>query len=267
MNSKTNRLSISRFARIARVTPRALRLYHRLGLLRPAYRDPNNGYRYYTPKQVRQVVNIKLSQEFGFNLKEIKRARGKALKTRINQLREEISMAHKRLNFLQGLSDFFNKNIAKDIKSVKTGNWWLLTLLVNHGQYYKIDQYLDRLSQIANKESLRCRNTEILFYLTPHFSPHDSRLKLALCCRQADLDKINFPLPPNIKKEYFPPTKAWRYVYHGPYQFLPLIYQRLDHYSFEKNIKVKLPIFERYIKGPLNAPSEYDYITEIYYPE
>jgi len=45
-------LTIGRFAEITGLTARALRLYDRLGLLRPTVVDLDSGYRYYSPDQV-----------------------------------------------------------------------------------------------------------------------------------------------------------------------------------------------------------------------
>ncbi len=42
-------LTIGAFARAVRLTPKALRLYDELGLLRPAAVDPESGYRLYAP--------------------------------------------------------------------------------------------------------------------------------------------------------------------------------------------------------------------------
>lgn len=46
-------LTIGEFAARTRLTPKALRIYHRNGLLRPACIDPDSGYRRYSPGQVR----------------------------------------------------------------------------------------------------------------------------------------------------------------------------------------------------------------------
>jgi hypothetical protein len=44
-------LTIGEFARASRLSPKALRLYDSLGLLRPARVDERTGYRYYSPDQ------------------------------------------------------------------------------------------------------------------------------------------------------------------------------------------------------------------------
>lgn len=52
-SSSTERLlSIGVFSRRSRLSPKALRLYDRQGLLSPAYVDPHNGYRWYHESQL-----------------------------------------------------------------------------------------------------------------------------------------------------------------------------------------------------------------------
>ena len=45
-------LTIGEFARASRLSPKALRLYDELGLLRPVRVDEYSGYRYYSPDQL-----------------------------------------------------------------------------------------------------------------------------------------------------------------------------------------------------------------------
>ncbi|WP_246201517.1 MerR family transcriptional regulator [Streptomyces alboniger] len=53
-------LSIGVFAARARLSPKALRLYDRLGLLEPAYVDEVSGYRYYRVDQVERARTVAL---------------------------------------------------------------------------------------------------------------------------------------------------------------------------------------------------------------
>jgi DNA-binding transcriptional MerR regulator len=48
-------VSIGEFARLSRLSPEALRLYDELGLLLPAYIDPDTGYRWYAATQLDQA--------------------------------------------------------------------------------------------------------------------------------------------------------------------------------------------------------------------
>ena len=53
-------MTIGAFAERTRLSPKALRLYDRLGLLPPARTDPETGYRYYRRDQVEiaQLVGL-----------------------------------------------------------------------------------------------------------------------------------------------------------------------------------------------------------------
>lgn len=57
----------------ARVSPKALRLYDQLGLLKPAHVDNCNGYRYYCATQLPRLHRILVFKELGFSLEEINR--------------------------------------------------------------------------------------------------------------------------------------------------------------------------------------------------
>ena len=64
-------LRISDFAQLSRVSPKALRLYDRMGLLKPIQVDSLNGYRYYSASQLSRLNRIVVFKELGFSLEEI----------------------------------------------------------------------------------------------------------------------------------------------------------------------------------------------------
>ncbi|MET7965903.1 MerR family transcriptional regulator [Micromonospora sp. NPDC005305] len=69
-------LTIGAFARAARLTPKALRLYDELGLLPPAAVDPHSGYRYYAPAQLDRAGLIAALRRAGMPLAEIQHVCG-----------------------------------------------------------------------------------------------------------------------------------------------------------------------------------------------
>ncbi|MEU4238322.1 MerR family transcriptional regulator [Actinoplanes sp. NPDC026619] len=71
-------LTIGAFARAAKLTPRALRLYDETGLLPPAAVDPDSGYRFYEPGQVRQARLIADLRRIGMPLSDISAVAGQA---------------------------------------------------------------------------------------------------------------------------------------------------------------------------------------------
>jgi DNA-binding transcriptional MerR regulator len=64
-------LSISEFARLSRLSPKALRRYDELGLLRPARVDAHNGYRWYAPDQAVRARLIALLRRVDLPLARI----------------------------------------------------------------------------------------------------------------------------------------------------------------------------------------------------
>ena len=66
-----NYFTISEFAKRRGININSLRYYEKLGLLKPAYIDDNNGYRYYSAEQVSLLNKIILCIQLGIPLKEM----------------------------------------------------------------------------------------------------------------------------------------------------------------------------------------------------
>ena len=69
-------LTIGEFARACRLSPKALRLYDSLGLLRPARVDQWTGYRYYSPDQLDQARLVAWLRRLDMPLATIKEIAG-----------------------------------------------------------------------------------------------------------------------------------------------------------------------------------------------
>jgi len=64
-------LTIGEFARLARLSQKALRLYDELGLLRPFRVDEWSGYRYYAPSQLERARLVAWLRRLGMPLAQI----------------------------------------------------------------------------------------------------------------------------------------------------------------------------------------------------
>ncbi|MFF5478125.1 MerR family transcriptional regulator [Streptomyces sp. NPDC012935] len=69
-------LTIGAFAKACRLSPKALRLYDELDLLRPARVDPDTGYRYYAPAQLEEARLVAWLRRLGMPLTRIRGVRG-----------------------------------------------------------------------------------------------------------------------------------------------------------------------------------------------
>jgi DNA-binding transcriptional MerR regulator len=65
--------AIGTVARLAQVSVRTLRYYDELGLLRPAWTDPDTGHRWYAPEQLRSLHRILALRDLGVALADIGR--------------------------------------------------------------------------------------------------------------------------------------------------------------------------------------------------
>jgi DNA-binding transcriptional MerR regulator len=65
-------LTIGAFAKACRLSPKALRLYDELELLRPARADPDTGYRYYAVAQLERARPVAWLRRLGMPLPEIR---------------------------------------------------------------------------------------------------------------------------------------------------------------------------------------------------
>ena len=68
----TKKLTIGQMAKLNHITKQTLRLYDKKGLLKPAYIDNNNGYRFYDVRQSSKLDIIQTLQAYGMTLREIK---------------------------------------------------------------------------------------------------------------------------------------------------------------------------------------------------
>ena len=71
MDKKDGLLSIGEMAKVTGAGTRALHYYERKNILKPAYIDPDSGYRYYSYNQVFFINIIKNCVEFGIPIKEL----------------------------------------------------------------------------------------------------------------------------------------------------------------------------------------------------
>ena len=62
---------IGEITKILGVTRKTLLVYEDMGLLTPAFKDPDSGYRYYSADNMTQIRSIRSLQELGLTLKEI----------------------------------------------------------------------------------------------------------------------------------------------------------------------------------------------------
>lgn len=64
--------SIGELSKYQNISKQTLIFYDKIGLFRPAYVDPQNGYRYYSAKQIDYLDTILIMKKIGFPLSQIR---------------------------------------------------------------------------------------------------------------------------------------------------------------------------------------------------
>ncbi|OUP66813.1 hypothetical protein B5F13_01995 [Drancourtella sp. An177] len=67
-----NLFTIGEVSKYQNISKQTLIFYDKIGLFRPAYVDPDNGYRYYSSSQIDYLDTILIMKKIGFSLSEIK---------------------------------------------------------------------------------------------------------------------------------------------------------------------------------------------------
>ena len=262
-------LTVTEFAKVCQVTPRTIRWYQQKGLISPTKVDQWNKYAYFAPEQSLLVFRIKLLQQFNLSLREIKKklnSRQLSLGKELKRLDEFIKQKQKEMELLKEINFIFASN-KFNLKKETAGPYKLFCYRIEKGDYYQLDIYINELRKIAKSLKLKVFDREITFYLESElkYKPKNSNLEVALIIFEQP--KVSFTnLPKNYYFRAFPQTKALTFNFRGPYNYLSLAYNKIDKYIEEEKIRIKSPVFEIYLKNPINTRSSYDYLTKIVYP-
>lgn len=86
-------ITVGDFSKRTGLTPKALRIYDRGGLLKPAWVDGDTRYRYYLPSQISDAIRIKLLRNLGVSLDGIRHFMNEHDPERVNAFLAEQALA------------------------------------------------------------------------------------------------------------------------------------------------------------------------------
>ena len=114
--------TISEFAKLRNININSLRYYEKLGLLKPAYTDPDTGYRYYSAEQLSILDKIILCINLGIPLKEMAEFIDETGSLQSQKLMEHgRQVAQRKMNQLQNTLNFIDFSL-KSIEDNKEFN-------------------------------------------------------------------------------------------------------------------------------------------------
>lgn len=257
---------IGEFSKLAKTTVKTLRYYEREGILIPEFVD-ENGYRYYTSKQLLDLARIVHLRQCGLTIEDIKSAlAGENLKTLLAQKKHEIEnmlVEYKyqlsKINYLLEEKDMKYEVFVKELPECIV--------------YYKegiIPRYSDAAQFIlssaeeclATNPDIKCVEPDYCFmsYLDGEYKENNIRVRY---CQAVTEEGI-----PNetIKFMRLAPVKAVCIYHKGHYENIGAAYGFIFKYIEENGYTVIEPARERYIDGVWNKDNPDEWLTEIQVP-
>ena len=249
-------LTIGDFSRLSRVTPRMLRHYDALGLLRPQ-QVGENGYRYYRQEQLSRLTQIQWLKGCGFSLMEIGPLLDMEEHLLLPLLREKRESLRRELDTRQALLRRLEADILRmeGITSMNKNQYQVILLedpaqkvfsirrTVGVEQYHALFQ---ELRQEAAARGLTQAGPIQMLYHDPQFN-HE--------CSDVEAQMVVAQEGPGVTRK---PRSTCAAVQHrGSYENLHLAYEALCAWlGSHTDYHVCGPAMDRYLNDPHNTPPE-----------
>ena len=242
--------------KIMGVTRKTLRVYEDMGLLTPAVKDEESGYRYYSADNMTQIRAIRSLQTLGLSLKEV---------AEYYYDMENIDTHLKRLMDLRAALD---RNIQMlQVRAARPGDLTVRRTVLPQQVCFCRRYQCGDVSEAANKlrdtyiAAARTGKMSMLMRMfTMRMSSDSSKLDL-MCCIPVD---SSFDGPERVE---FAETPALCIYYRGPYEGTVNAIRALMAYVKENNVETTGPFRSVYLEGPPNRGEKSgDYITQIALP-
>jgi len=270
-----DKISISRFSLMTRLTQKALRLYDAKGLLIPQEKNDITGYRYYTIAQIETGLKIKSLTLLGFTIEDIKRY----LQAETNQDTTQIhALLQKRLHEIRTEQ----RNLAHIASFLQEKNHEVLTMIKKEPTIKEIPEM--RVISIREKGRFETTTGALIQRLCTTLMQEENKKKvtvtgpvMSLCYdeeyKEEDVD-IECAIPitgqiiindEKIKLQTYPACTVLSYQHIGPYEQLYETYVSLYKHIEEHGWKALIPNRELYLNDPAEVPEE-SIQTEIQIP-
>ncbi|WP_019508049.1 MerR family transcriptional regulator [Pleurocapsa sp. PCC 7319] len=263
---------IGDFSKLSQISIKALRLYDRMGLLKPFHIDPYTNYRYYSAKQLPRLNRILAFKDLGFSLEQIRKLleddipleqiRG-MLRLKQAELQKQIESEQLKLNRVKArIKQIEEENtmrnydvVVKKVEPIKVASireilpnysavGELFNELIGYLQQYKITKF-DYCAAIWHDQEYK-------------ESDVDGEAVLVIDTALAETDRIKvYELP-----RY---DEIACIIHQGSYLTLNQSYENLLAWIETNGYQIIAPNRELYIQGGQEQDNE-SYITEIQFP-
>lgn len=247
---------IGEVAKILGVTRKALLVYEEAGLLTPAVKDEESGFRYYSADNMTQISSIRGLQTLGLSLKEVSEYYSNA---------RNMDLHLQRLLELRGTLD--NNIQMLQVRSAKQGDLTIRRAFLPRQTCF-CRQYL--YGTVADASN-HLRDTYIAAARTGMMAGSGKMFTLRLPQNSGALEfRCCIPVHDSFdgpERMDFAATDALCIYYRGPYEGTGTAIRALEEYVQKHNFQTTGPFRSIYLEGPPNrGANSADYITQVAVP-
>lgn len=265
-----NLFSIGELSKLQNISRQTLIFYDKIGLFRPAYTDPDNGYRYYSSSQLDYLDTICIMKRIGFSLNEIKaHMKSFRIENSIAALRKQLSTINHQIEELQMIKNRVEHRCLQLEHSISIRDCSDIVSIEEVSPQYILLQkvtepYTLEMLSIATKECFVRSSKEQLpiFFQSGAIVPYERILRGRYT--EASFAFLSIEKSDNIDGVLELPKGRCVFTYHtGDYLSIGRSYERILEYCRIHHFNIVSDSYEFAINDYLSTGDESEYITKI----
>lgn len=276
------RYSIGEAAESCGIPIKTLRYYDKINFLKPAYRDANSNYRYYSKKQLTTLLIIRRLRAMDFSLNEIRSLMNEkdlsAFNVKIDAhcqaLRDTIEDMQIRLSDCENLLSrgyrghkILNDETAERIQVEEIPAHQMIFQREQMNQYCNSDVSLRRWTDILEVCTSHCIITISPVVVTFYTQPLDQFLMKDCDVEFGQLIDETRPLPKDITNIRIFGGYTAATTYHlGTYDNIVTSHIRVLQWINQNGYEVCGPVSEEFVVSPLDVNNKTQQVTKIIIP-
>ncbi len=249
MNDR-NLFSIGEIAKAVGITRKAILNYEIKGLIKPDQKDGASGNRYYTIDTFTQIRTIRVFQNLGLSLDEIREYFNdtsdlEPMIQRLEKMRDELNLTIEKLKERTQQKGNVIREITIEPQTI-------------YCRVYNSTSIADKTNLLRDTalEAMRLHGTDTTrrMYFTEYSAKAPQDIFYCVAVSQGSEGEY-------IK--HLPELKAISFFHHGAYEEIPEVRKRLITYAEENNLKLTGVFRNIYLEGPPQHKDKSKFITQI----
>ena len=266
-------LKIGLFSKLSRVSIRMLRYYDEIGLLHPAYTDPESDYRYYREDQLPQIGWITALRDMGFSLEDVCRIMAvgrdaEALAPFFAQRRRELEQEAEKTARQRMLLDTAEKRLGKE--DFMQYNVTIKTIPARYAAC--VHTILPRYEEEGTVWKTLCEETDAM-HLVPDDPCYCAVTFLDGEYKERDVEveawktvKGSYRDTEHVKFRTLPAVTVASCTFRGPYEKIGEVYAAIAAWIADNGYACDGPMFNIYHVSPHETQNPEEFVTEACYP-